>query len=222
MNFNRTRIIVLGAAAAFSSSALLAQMDPMAPPASATQANPSEQQRPSTTSMQDSAGNAGDVGQIMKDKMFLRSATEGSIAAVKFSQLALEKATSDDVKAFGQKVIDDHTQLNAEMAPVADAMGIRLPKEMNKADQAEYVKLSALSGSDFETAYLTLMLVEHRRSMRNFRVEANSVTEPQLSELVAKGERALHEHLGMVNKLAKEKGIPMPVRAGRPASPPPS
>ena len=222
MNFNRTRIILLGTAAALSSSVVFAQMDPMAPPASATQANPMGQQRPATTSMQDSVGNAGDVGQIMKDKMFLRAAAESGIAEIKFSQLALEKSTTDDVKTFGQKMIDDHTQLNAAMSPVADAMGIRLPKEMNKEDQAAYEKLYTLSGSDFETAYLTQMLKMHHKSMRNYRIEANSVTEPQLSDFVAKGEHTIHEHLVMVNKLARDKGVPMPERAGKHAPPPPS
>jgi putative membrane protein len=172
--------------------------------------------------MQDSVGNAGDVGQIMKDKMFLRAAAESGIAEIKFSQLALEKSTTDDVKTFGQKMIDDHTQLNAAMSPVADAMGIRLPKEMNKEDQAAYEKLNTLSGSDFETAYLTQMLKMHRKSMRNYRIEANSVTESQLSDFVAKGEHTIHEHLVMVNKLAKDKGVPMPQHAGKPAPPPPS
>ena len=89
-------------------------------------------------------------------------------------------------------------------------MGIRLPKEMNKDDQAEYEKLKALSGSDFETAYLTLMLKGHHQAMRNFRVEANSATDEQLKDVVTKGEHVIHEHLVMVNKLAREKGIPMP------------
>ena len=220
MNFNRTRIILLGTAAALSSSVLFAQMDPMAPTASATQANPSQQQRPATTSMQDSVGNAGDVGQIMKDKMFLRTAAESGVAEVKFSQLALEKSTSDDVKTFGQKMIDDHTQLDAAMAPVADAMGIRLPKEMNKEDQAAYEKLHTLSGSDFETAYLLQMVKVHHKAMRNYRIEANSVTETQLTDFVTRGEHTIHEHLVMVNKLARDKGIPLPERAGKPSPPP--
>lgn len=225
MNFTRTRIILLGAtvalSSALSSSMLFAQMDPMSPPASATQANPS-QPPASTTSMRDSVGNAGDIGQIMKDKMFLRRAAESNIAQVKFGQLVAEKATSDDVKAFGQTMIDDHTQLNHQLAPVADAMGIRLPQEMNKDDQAEYEKLKALSGSDFETAYLILMLKEHHQAIRNFRVEANSVSDEQLKDVVTKGERVIHEHLVMLNKLAREKGIPMPTHGGKPAPPPAS
>ena len=66
------------------------------------------------------------------------------------------------------------------------------------------------------------MLKMHRKSMRNYRIEANSVTESQLSDFVAKGEHTIHEHLVMVNKLAKDKGVPMPQHAGKPASPPPS
>ena len=220
MNFNRTRIIMLGAATLLSSSVLFAQTDPMAMPSSAAQANQQPGQQSTTTSMQDSADNAGDVGQIMKDKMFLRGATEGGIAEVKFGQLAVEKATSDDVKAFGQKMVDDHTTLNNEMAPIADSMGIMLPKEMNKADQTEYDKLKEMSGNDFDTAYLTLMVKGHHRAMRDFRLEALSVTDPALRAAVLKGEGVIHEHLVLVNKLAREKGVPMPGRGSRPTPPP--
>lgn len=220
MNFSRTRIMMFGAVTCLSSTVMLAQMDSMAVTASATQANQPGQQQPSSTSMQDLGPNAGDVGQIMKDKMFLRGATEDDIAEVKLGQLALEKSPSDDVKAFGQKMVDDHTKLNGNLAPVADSMGVMLPKEMNKADQAEYDKLKGMSGSDFDTAYLTLMMKGNHKAMRSFRMEANSVRDPALSAAVASGESIIHEHLVLVNKLAIEKGIPMPTRGDKPTAPP--
>ena len=140
MNFSRVRTILLGTAI-FSPALLFAQFDP---PASQTQPNRPGQQAPSTPSMQDSGPNSGDVGQIMQDKMFLRSAAEGGIAEVKLGQLAAQKGSSDDVKAFGQKMVDDHTKLNLDIARIADSMGVMLPKSMNKEDQAEYDKLNAL------------------------------------------------------------------------------
>ena len=226
MNCNRTRIIMLGAAAFIVSTVLpahlSAQMDPMSTPASATQPNRPQQQQPSATSLQDSASNAGDVGQIMKDKIFLRSAAENSIAELKFGELAVEKATSEDVKAFGQKMIDDHEQLKTDLANIADAAGIRLPKDMNKADQAEYERLKTLSGSDFETAYITRMIKGHHRAMRDFRVEAMGSPDQDLRDFVTKGEHVIHEHLVMVNKLAKDKGVPMPQRGSKHAPPPAS
>jgi putative membrane protein len=160
--------------------------------------------------MQDSAPNSGDVGQVMQDKMFLRKAAEGGIAEVKLGQLAAQKGSSDDVKAFGQKMVDDHTRLNKEMAQVADSMGVMLPKSMNKEDQAEYDKLNALSGNDFDVEYLSFMVKDHHKDLHEFRIEAASHADPTLRDEVVKASAVIHEHTVMVDRLARAKGIPVP------------
>jgi putative membrane protein len=186
-----------------------------------TQTTPSQQRPGVGTPMQDSAPNAGDVGQNMKDKMFLRKAAAGGLAEIQLGQLATQKAGSDDVKAFGQKMVDDHTKLNSDMASVADAMGVRLPKSMDKEDQAEYDKLSGLSGNDFDMEYLSCMVKDHHKDLREFRNEAAGATDPALRDAVEKGENVIHDHMVMVDKLAREKGVPMPARkSNRPAPPP--
>jgi putative membrane protein len=118
-------------------------------------------------------------------------------------------------------MVDDHTALNNEMAPIADSMGVRVPKTINKEDQAEYDKLSGLSGDAFDTEYLTLMVKDHRKDLREFRMEASTAQDQALRDAVEKGEKIIHDHLEMVNKLAREKGIVMPPHGGtRPATPP--
>src|SRR3979490_330271 len=102
MNFSRIRTSLFCGATLFSPVVLLAQNDPMGVPAPASQPNQPQQQS-SATSMQDSAANAGDVGQIMKDKIFLRSAAEGGIAEATFGQLAVQRSSSDAIKAFAQQ-----------------------------------------------------------------------------------------------------------------------
>lgn len=221
MKFSYLATTLLGATF-FPPVLLFAQFDPTAIPASQTQPNRPGQQMPSTTAMQDSAPNSGDVGQIMQDKMFLRKAAEGGIAEVKFGQLAVQKGSSDDVKAFGQKMVDDHTKLNNEMARVADAMGVMLPKSMNKEDQAEYDKLNALSGNDFDMEYLSFMVKDHHKDLHEFRMEAASPTDQRLHDAVVKAEDVIHEHTVMVDKLARAKGVPMPARGNRPAPTPTS
>jgi putative membrane protein len=217
MNFSRVRTILLGTAI-FSPALLFAQFDP---PASQTQPNRPGQQAPSTPSMQDSGPNSGDVGQIMQDKMFLRSAAEGGIAEVKLGQLAAQKGSSDDVKAFGQKMVDDHTKLNLDIARIADSMGVMLPKSMNKEDQAEYDKLNALSGNDFDIEYLTFMVKDHHKDLHAFRIEAASPADPTLHDAVVKAQSIIHEHTVMVDKLARAKGIPVPAHGGnKPAAAP--
>ena len=219
MKFNRVRSILLGTAI-LPPGLLFAQFDPTATPASPTQ--PGRPQQQASPAQQDSGPNSGDVGQIMQDKMFLRKAAEGGIAEVKLGQLAAQKASSDDVKALGQKMVDDHTKLNLEMAQVADSMGVMLPKSMNKEDQAEYHKLNALSGNDFDTEYLTFMVKDHHKDLHEFRIEAASPTDPTLHNEVVKAQGVIHEHTVMVDKLARERGIPVPAHGGHKPNPAPT
>jgi putative membrane protein len=209
----RTLVLV---AAFFAPTILLAQSDLMAQGASQTQPNQPQQAPASSTAIQDSATNAGDVGQTMKDKIFLRRAAQGGMAEVKLGQLAAQKGSGDDVRAFGQKMVDDHTKLNNDMAPIADSMGVRLPKDLNKEDQAEYDKLNALSGNNFDMEYLSFMVKDHHKNLREFRQEAASTTDPSLQTAVANATKVIHEHTMMVDKLAREKGIPVPQRGSVP------
>ena len=201
---------------------LFAQFDPTSVLMSQAQPIRSPQQTPSTPSAQDSAPNAGDVGQVMEDKMFLRKAAEGGIAEVKLGQLAAQKASSDDVKAFGQKMVDDHTKLNNQMAQVADSLGVMLPKSMNKEDQAEYDKLNGLSGNDFDTEYLSLMVKDHHKDLHEFRIEAASRADQTLHDAVVQAEMIIHDHTVMVDKLARAKGIPIPAHGAHKPTPAPT
>jgi putative membrane protein len=221
MKSSSVSIALFGAALLLPVS-LLAQFDPTAVPASQTQANRPQQQSPSTTAMQDSGPNAGDVGQGMQDKMFLRKAAEGGLAEVEFGQLAVQRGASEEVKTFGQKMVDDHTKLNLEMAKVADGMGVRLPKSMNKDDQTEYEKLKTLSGNDFDMEYLAFMVKDHHKDLHEFRMEAASSTDPALHEAVVDAQNIIHDHTVMVDKIARAKGVPIPPRGGIRPSPSPT
>jgi putative membrane protein len=189
---------------------LIAQFDPVAP--SVPQSQPGRvPQNPGSPATQDSGPNAGDVGQVMQDKMFLRKAADGGIAEVKLGELAVQKASSDEVKAFAQKMVEDHTKMNNDMARLADSMGVMMPKTMNKDDQAEYYKLKGLSGNDFDIEYLIFMVKDHHKDLHEFRVEAANVrADASLHDAVVKAESVIHDHTVMVDKLAREKGISVP------------
>jgi putative membrane protein len=164
----------------------------------------------SSIGMQDSSQNgsvSNDV-QLAKDRMFVRKASEGGLAEVQLGQLAAQKAGSDDVKKLGQRMVDDHTTMDSNLAPIADQLGVRTPDKLSKADQDEYNKLSALSGADFDKAYLTVMLKDHRKDLHDFRTEEAQTTDPELKDAVAGQEKVIAAHLYLVNKLALANGVP--------------
>lgn len=227
----RTRVgVLIGAAAILLPLTVRAQvgMDPStntanplnpgmpAPPQPGPAAPGGVQQQ----TMRDSLGAPGETGRQMLDREFLVKATEGGIAEVQFGMLATQKGSAE-VKDFGQKMVDDHTALNKDMASVADQLGVMLPKKMSKDDQAEYQKLNGLSGDDFDKEYIAYTLKDHHKDMHDFVVEARSATDQNLQSEAGRGAGMIREHLQIVTKLAADKGVPIPPRPPRPAGPPP-
>jgi putative membrane protein len=171
--------------------------------------------------MSDSTGGPDVTTSMMKDKMFLRKAAEGGLAEVQLGKLAAQKGGSDEVKSFGQKMVEDHTAINKQMATVADEMGVRLPQSPGKEDQAEFDKLNSLSGDGFDTEYLTYMVKDHHKDLREFRMEATSTPDAELRDAVNKASMVIRDHMMMVDKMAKDKGIAVPGRRGGGPPPPP-
>jgi putative membrane protein len=70
--------------------------------------------------------------------------------------------------------------------------------------------------------YLTVMVKAHHKDLREFRMEAASTQDSVLRDAVVKGAGVIHDHLVMVDKLAKSKGIEVPSHRNKPEPPPPT
>lgn len=223
---------VFAAAVLLLPTAIVAQMDPNASPgASSYPQSPQNMNQPAgpgsstgptgaqttpSTSMRDSLGAPGETGQQMADKQFLRASAQSGVADVKMASLAVDKG-GPGVKTLAQQMLDDHTAINKDMGNVADSMGVMLPKKMSKDEQAEYDKLSSLSGKDFDTEYVTYMAKTHWQDLHNFHVEASAASDSELEEAVVKAMGTMHDHIGMIAKTAAAEGITLPPRPPRPA-----
>ena len=146
---------------------------------------------------------------MAKDKIFVKTAAAGGLAEVKLGQLAADKASGADVKAFGQKMVDDHTKLNNDMKPIADRMGIMAPSTLDAKDQALYDKLNGMSGMAFDHAYLRAMVMDHHKDLKEFTAEMNSTKDPELKTAVTQGRDVIQQHTTMVEQLAKSSGSMM-------------
>jgi len=224
MTMKRIQIAVIVVAAMCLPTVVFGQMDPsqqnMSAPAGQLPTSQNGTQ-PAQQTMRDTLGAPGENGQQMLDKQFVQKAAAGGIAEVKLGMLAVQKG-GPEVKAFGQKMVDDHTEMNKEMAEVADSLGTMLPKKMNKDDQAEYDKLNGLSGDAFDKEYILFMAKAHREDLHEFRTEASVAADPGLAAEVVKAAGMIRDHLMLLTKLAADKGVTLPPRPARPGGPPPA
>ena len=81
-----------------------------APSGGGQPSTPNTQPMPSTGPSMAGADNSAPTAQRFSDQAFVKKALEGGDAEVQLGQLAQQKSQSPDVKQFGQKMVQDHTQ----------------------------------------------------------------------------------------------------------------
>lgn len=128
------------------------------------------------------------TGQDFGEKAFVAKALEGDQSEMQLGQLALQKSQSNDVKQLAQKLASDHTQMDEKwFKPVAKQLGVSEPKGPSKRVKKVVAKLEGLSGPDFDTQYLTIMLKDHQQDLKEFKDEANSAQDPNVKQVAEQG-----------------------------------
>jgi putative membrane protein len=149
------------------------------------------------------------------DTEFLKQANQGSVDEINLAKIALDKADSQDIKDFAQKMIDDHTKLLDDMKKFDMEAGVSIPDHSSASTMAEEAKLKILTGKSFDKAYVKEMVEDHHKDLEQFIAEEKSTGYPAFKEAVQSGAKVVHEHLEMANKLATANGVaPAPVPAG--------
>lgn len=149
-------------------------------------------------------GNTGDSGRKMDDKKFVKDAAIGGMTEVELGKLAAQKASSDDVKQFGQKMVDDHTKANDQLKEIATKESLDVPSALDSKHQARIDKLSKLSGEAFDKAYVKDQLKDHQQDVSEFQAEAQTGTDPNLKQFASTTLPILQEHLTMVKGLSNK------------------
>ena len=139
------------------------------------------------------------------DRKFVKDAAIGGMTEVELGKLAGEKGSSDAVKQFGQKMIDDHTKANDELRKVAAAQSLSVPDSIDSKHRARIDKLSKLPGAEFDRAYIKDELKDHQQDVREFQDEAQNGNIPALKDFAAKTLPTLQEHLTMAKDLHSGK-----------------
>lgn len=129
------------------------------------------------------------------DKHFVSETAEGGLAEVELGKLAQDKASSQEVKDFAQKMVEDHSKANDKLKETAQKVGASLPDHLSAMQLAEKTKLSAYSGEHFDRAYMSAMVKYHRQDVAAFRREAASGGNEEIKSFASKTLPTLEEHL---------------------------
>jgi len=139
-----------------------------------------------------------------KDMKFINKAATGGEMEVALGKLAATKATNDDVKKFGQTMVDDHTKANDELKSLAKGKGIDLTKAEDKATKMESTeegKLAKKEGDAFDKAYMEMMVKDHEDDVKDFEKASKNADDAELKSWAGKTLPTLQQHLQMAKDI---------------------
>jgi putative membrane protein len=162
-----------------------------------------------------SGNSASSSGKLAPaDRQFIKKAAEGGLAEVQLGQLATEKADSQDVKQFGQRMVDDHTKANDQLKQVASQKGVTVPDKLSAKDAATKARLEKLSGKAFDRAYMRDMVIDHTKDVSEFRMESKNAKDPDVKNFASQTLPTLQDHLKEAKSIAPKTGAKTPETSG--------
>lgn len=119
------------------------------------------------------------------DRAFMKKAAKGGEMEVAMGKLAKEHATNEDVKAFGERMVNDHSKANDELRTIAQKKGVTLPSKNPP------VKWTS------DKKYITAMVEDHEKDLVEFQKEASEATDPDLKQFAEQTAKLVQEHLDL-------------------------
>ena len=137
------------------------------------------------------------------DSDFIVTAAQGSMTEVALGQLATEKGVRDDVKGLGKMMVKAHTKMGDDLKSLATQKGVILPTTLDAKHQAHLDKMTALTGTEFDDAYIAGMVKGHTKDAKAFKNESDSTQDADIKGFLDKSIPVVEMHLKHVTAMQK-------------------
>lgn len=198
-------------------------------------------------------GIAGSGGETASDRSpdegFIRKAGESGQMEVNLAEMAANKASRDDIKAFAAMLMKDHSAANAELGKIAKSLGVDIavsseahsgktaharsandpsgrqltetPKDPSKDGATDkHLGLKEKSGASFDAAFMEAMNDCHKEDIALFEKAQAVVKTPALKAFITKTLPVLKTHATALAALEKKDPSRPDARTGSPAETP--
>jgi putative membrane protein len=130
-------------------------------------------------------------------------AAQANMAEVELGKLAQQKAMSDDVKKFGQMMVEDHTKALDDLKSAAASKNVTWPTTLDAEHKKLSDKLSKLSGAAFDREYMQAMVDGHKKVAADLRQESQSGSDSELKAWAGKTLPTVEAHLKQAETINK-------------------
>lgn len=132
---------------------------------------------------------------------FINKAAAGGMMEVQLGQLAAEKATTPEVKNFGQMMVTEHSKANEQLKSVAQSMQVNLPASLPEDKMQKVNEMKGLTGEEFTKRYVNEMVADHQADISLLEDARPNVTNPQLKSWIESTLPVMQQHLQEIQRI---------------------
>lgn len=137
-------------------------------------------------------------------KDFAKEAATGGMMEVQLGNIAMKNSVTQSVKDFGKMMVDDHTKINDQLKDLASKKNVDLPATVTSDQQKEIDKLSKKTGTDFDKAYVSMMIDDHKKDIAAFKKNGDKLTDADFKTFIMNSLPTLQKHLDAVETIKKK------------------
>jgi putative membrane protein len=148
------------------------------------------------------------VAQAPTAEKFVSTVATSDMFEIQSGTLAEQKAQNDDVKSFGEQMVEDHTKTSDELKELITdkEMTVELPTKLDDEHQAKLNKFQGLSGAEFDKQYMKTQVNAHQKAVSLFENYARSGDNEDLKEWAEDTLPTLKDHLEEAKEINQELG----------------
>jgi putative membrane protein len=142
------------------------------------------------------------AGEKLSDAMFVMKASEGNMAEIALSKLAMKQAQNDKVREFAQHMIDDHTKANEQLKEIANKHQLKMAQELSKQHKDLHQKLSNIKGREFDGEFMASQVKAHREAANMYESHIKNSQLPEIRAYAQKTLPIVEMHLKKAQEIA--------------------
>jgi putative membrane protein len=135
------------------------------------------------------------------DQEFLDKALLNGLLQVQTSGIVITQSQNQEVKAFAQKMITDHSKANKEIRELGREKSVALTGGTSVEQQKEMMELSKLTGTAFDKEYVRRMVANHEKDVAAYQKQIDTGTDEALKKFAVETLPTLKMHLEMIKDI---------------------
>ncbi|WP_081590441.1 DUF4142 domain-containing protein [Blastomonas sp. AAP53] len=150
------------------------------------------------------ADGQGDMGMAapVSTGTYIAQAANSDLYEIQAGELAARNGQSQQVKDFGQMMVDDHTRSSQEMTALVDQgdFAAPMPTRLDTEHQAMLDRLKAARGDAFDREYMSQQMTAHSKALALHQNYAQNGEDASLKAFAAKVTPVIQKHRDMLGR----------------------